>query len=81
MGRKKILLGANLVQLPTYVWMFFMTNIYEAYAIFLIFGLCFGGSVSINTLYMQEFLVKRYRATIIAVIGTIEGFLVALLIA
>lgn len=44
-----------------------MTELYEAYICFFVFGIGFGGSVSINALYMQEFMLKRHRATVLMV--------------
>ena len=43
-------------------------------------GLGFGGSVAVNTLYVQEFLPKQHRATVLAVGMTIDSLCVALLV-
>ncbi len=41
-------------------------------------GLCFGGSVSVNSLYVQEMLMKQHRAVVLTITGTIEGLSVAM---
>ena len=66
-GRKWPILATSLVQLPMYFWCFWMSELYEAYIIFFVMGLCFGGSVSINQLYVQELLQKRHRATVLTI--------------
>ncbi len=40
-------------------------------------GLCFGGSISVNSLYVQELLLKKDRAVVLTLTGTIEGLSVA----
>ena len=47
-GRKWPIIATSVVQLPMYFWCFWMSSLYEAYIIFFVMGLCFGGSVSIN---------------------------------
>jgi len=51
--------------MPVYVWLFYMTTLVEAYVCFFALGLGFGGSISINVLYMQEFLQKKHRAFVL----------------
>ena len=48
--------------------------------LFFILGFGFGGSVSVNTIYLQEFMMKKHRAMTIAGFGVIDGAAVALLI-
>lgn len=61
-GRKWPIIICQFIQLPVYFWMFYMQELYEAYICIFLFGIGFGGSVSINSLYMQEFLMKEHRA-------------------
>jgi len=35
-----------------YFWLFWMKSLYEIYIIFFVMGLGFGGSVSVNSLYL-----------------------------
>ena len=79
-GRKWPIIFCQFIQVPAYIWMFYMSSLIEAYVIFLCMGLAFGGSISINSLYMQEFLSVRYRAIALTVGQTIEGMTVALLV-
>ena len=71
-GRKWPIILCQLLQLPIYFWMFYMKDMWEAYACFFIFGLGFGGSVSINTLYMQEFMMKKHRAIVLTVAQSVS---------
>ena len=64
-GRKWVILGCQFLQLPMYFWIFLMTTIEESYIIFFVFGLCFGGSISINNVYVQEQLQKKHRALVL----------------
>lgn len=57
-----------------------MTSLLELYFIFAIMGLAFGGSISINSLYLQEFLQKRHRASVLTVAQTIEGMTVGFVV-
>ena len=50
-----------------------MSTIGEAYAIFFILGVGFGGSISVNALYCQEFLLKKHRAIVIASAQCLES--------
>ena len=49
-GRKWPIIACQFIQLPAYVWMFYMNTLYEAYAIFFLFGLGFSGTISISIL-------------------------------
>lgn len=77
-GRKWPIIACSFLQVPLYIWMFFMSTLIEAYVIFFFFGVGFVGNVSIGPLYIQEFLQKRHRAISICVIQTLEGFVVIL---
>lgn len=72
-GRKWFILGCQLVQLPCYFWMFFMSTLTEAYIIFVLLGVGFVGSISINSLYLQEFMQARHRAFAFTIGQTFEG--------
>ena len=56
-----------------------MTELWECYACFLLLGLGFGGSISVNSLYAQEFVAKKHRAIILTWAATIEGLTVTFL--
>ena len=79
-GRKWIVLATGCMQLPVYIWLFWMSSILEVYIGFFIMGLGFGGSISINALYVQELLQKRHRATVLTIGQTIEGLTIAFLV-
>ena len=51
----------------------------EAYCIFALLGLGFGGSISVNALYAQEFVQKKHRAIILTFAATVEGLTVIFL--
>ena len=51
-GRKWPVLVCSFVQLPCYFWLFWMTSLMELYIIFVLMGLAFGGTISINSLYV-----------------------------
>lgn len=77
-GRKWPIIACSLLQVPLNIWLFYMTTLEEAYIIFFFFGLGFVGNVSIDSLYLQEFLQKRHRSIALTVIQTLEGFVVIL---
>ena len=79
-GRKWVILGCSLLQLPIYFWTFWMSTLIECYLCFFVMGLGFGGSISTNSLYLQEFMQKRHRAVALMVGQIIEGLTVATLI-
>ena len=79
-GRRWIILGCQFMQVPVYIWVFFMSSLGECYAIFLFIGLGFGGSVATNSLYVQEFLQKRHRAKVLIAGMTIDSMCVLLLV-
>ena len=79
-GRKWVILGCSLIQLPIYFWTFWMSTLIECYLCFFIMGLGFGGSISTNSLYLQEFMQKRHRAVALMIGQIIEGLTVATLI-
>ena len=66
-GRKRPIMACQLLQLPIYFWMFYMTQLWEAYICFFCIGLGFVGSVSINALFMMEFVMKKHRALVLTV--------------
>jgi hypothetical protein len=51
-GRRGILIACCLIQLPLYFWMLVISELWEAYVIYLIFGLGFGGRVSMSFIFM-----------------------------
>lgn len=51
-GRKWICVGSQFLQVPAYIWLFFMSSLYELYACFFLMGLGFGGSISVNAIYI-----------------------------
>ena len=66
-GRKWPIIICQFIQLPVYIWFFYMSTLAEAYSCFLLMGLGFGGSISINALYVQEFLMKQHRAIVMTI--------------
>ena len=79
-GRKWIILLCSIAQFLVVFWLLAMSTLGECYACFIIYGLGFGGTISINTLYTQEFLQKKHRALTITVAQMIKGTIVALLV-
>ena len=79
-GRRKIILACQFTNVPAYIWIFFMSTLYECYGIFFLIGLGFGGTVSVNTLFVQEFLQKKHRAIVVTTGQTFDSLSVLLLV-
>ena len=60
--------------------MFYMSDLWEAYICFFVFGLGFGGTISVATLYMMEFMMKKHRAFVLMIGMTVEGLTITFLV-
>jgi MFS family permease len=72
-------MGCALLNLPLYLWCFWMSTLMEAYIIFLLMGVGFGGTISVGSLYVQELVQKQHRAIVLTVGSTTESLCVAYL--
>jgi len=79
-GRRRVVLGCAFLNVPMYIWVFFMSSLYEVYIIFFIIGIAFGGNVMTNSLFAQEFLQKKHRAAVMTSGMTCDSFSVAVLV-
>ena len=80
-GRKRPILYCQVGQLLAVLAFFVMTAYWQAVFLFFVFGLGFGGTVSVGVIYAQEFMMHKHRAFCIAAYGVIDGAIVAFLVA
>ena len=74
-GRKTPIIICQFIQLPTSCYLFVMSSWIELSICMALFGFALGGSIIVCSIYMQEFLPKRYRSIVLGATATIEGLI------